>query len=158
MSPEPSRYGSASGLRSLVSIAVLLSLLTTCLALAGSDAVTNLPGQDVTEPVEEEVELLPCQPVDPELQPTMSAEGLENFHGLRRVGQDKITGEIRTLEVAQIKPVVTTRRRSSATKAIALTFDDGPHPIYTAQILDILAEHRAHATFFVLGIYAKKYP
>ena len=158
MSPESSRHGSTSGLRSLTSIAVLLSLLTACLALAGSDAVTTLSGQDVSEPIEEKVELLPCQPVDPELRPTVPAEGLEDFHGLRRVRRSKITGKVATMEVAQIKPVVIAKRRTSATKAIALTFDDGPHPIYTAQILDILAEHHAQATFFVLGIYAQKYP
>ncbi|KAJ5899769.1 Glycoside hydrolase/deacetylase beta/alpha-barrel [Penicillium taxi] len=33
---------------------------------------------------------------------------------------------------------------------IALTFDDGPW-IYTAQMLDLLAEHGAHATFFLNG-------
>jgi len=158
MSPESSGYGSALGLRSLISIAVLLSLLTTCLALAGSDAVTTLSGQDVTEPVEEQVELLPCQPVDPELRPTVPAEGLEDFHGLRRVSRDKITGKVATMEVAQIKPVVIAKRCTNTTKAIALTFDDGPHTTYTTKILDILAEHHARATFFVLGIYAKKYP
>lgn len=34
---------------------------------------------------------------------------------------------------------------------IALTFDDGPHPVYTAQILDGLKERGVTATFFVLG-------
>ena len=34
---------------------------------------------------------------------------------------------------------------------IALTFDDGPHALYTAEILDILAEYGVHATFFVIG-------
>lgn len=43
-------------------------------------------------------------------------------------------------------------------KRVALTFDDGPHPKYTAEILDILAEYGAHATFFVIGQNAKKYP
>jgi peptidoglycan/xylan/chitin deacetylase (PgdA/CDA1 family) len=33
---------------------------------------------------------------------------------------------------------------------LALTFDDGPGPI-TPALLDVLAEHRARATFFVLG-------
>ena len=36
-------------------------------------------------------------------------------------------------------------------KKIALTFDDGPHPRYTEQILDGLAERDVKATFFVLG-------
>lgn len=39
---------------------------------------------------------------------------------------------------------------SSASPALALTFDDGPSP-WTVEILDLLAEHGARATFFVLG-------
>ncbi len=39
-----------------------------------------------------------------------------------------------------------------------LTFDDGPHPVYTPQILDILARHQARATFFVIGQLAAYYP
>ena len=38
-----------------------------------------------------------------------------------------------------------------AGKYVALTFDDGPHPVYTGEILDILAEYDAKATFFVIG-------
>lgn len=41
---------------------------------------------------------------------------------------------------------------------IHLTFDDGPHPVYTPQILDILARHDARATFFVTGESATLYP
>lgn len=36
-------------------------------------------------------------------------------------------------------------------KIIALTFDDGPHPKYTAAILDLLAKYDAKATFFIIG-------
>ena len=36
-------------------------------------------------------------------------------------------------------------------KAIALTFDDGPHPRYTDMILDILNEYGIRATFFAVG-------
>ncbi len=46
----------------------------------------------------------------------------------------------------------------NAQKCIALTFDDGPHPKYTRQILDILDKHNAKATFFVIGKNAKLYP
>lgn len=38
---------------------------------------------------------------------------------------------------------------------LALTFDDGPNPAWTPRLLDILAEHRVHATFFVLGKFAQ---
>lgn len=41
---------------------------------------------------------------------------------------------------------VPTRRR-----AIALTFDDGPHEDVTPSLLDVLARHGATATFFVMG-------
>ena len=34
---------------------------------------------------------------------------------------------------------------------IALTFDDGPHPIYTPKLLDGLKERKVKATFFVVG-------
>ncbi|GAB2832808.1 glycosyltransferase [Actinocorallia aurea] len=36
-------------------------------------------------------------------------------------------------------------------KTIALTFDDGPDPEWTPAILDVLREHDAHASFFVVG-------
>ena len=43
-------------------------------------------------------------------------------------------------------------------KRIALTFDDGPHETYTAEILSILKEYGIKATFFVVGQNAKAYP
>lgn len=43
-------------------------------------------------------------------------------------------------------------------KKIAITFDDGPHPYYTEQLLDGLKEREAKATFFVLGEHAEQYP
>ena len=36
-------------------------------------------------------------------------------------------------------------------KVIALTIDDGPHPVVTPQILEILNEHQVPATFFLIG-------
>lgn len=43
-------------------------------------------------------------------------------------------------------------------RKIALTFDDGPHPYYTQQLLDGLKERGARATFFVMGKQAEAYP
>lgn len=43
-------------------------------------------------------------------------------------------------------------------KKIALTFDDGPHPRYTPQILDILEKYNIKATFFIIGQNAGYYP
>lgn len=43
-------------------------------------------------------------------------------------------------------------------KIVAITFDDGPHPKYTEEILDVLERHQAKATFFALGQHAEKHP
>lgn len=43
-------------------------------------------------------------------------------------------------------------------KPVYLTFDDGPHPIYTAKILNILKRQHIRATFFILGSRATQYP
>lgn len=42
--------------------------------------------------------------------------------------------------------------------AVALTFDDGPHPSFTPQILDHLAARNLKATFFVIGRLARQHP
>ncbi|WP_317854572.1 polysaccharide deacetylase family protein [Chakrabartyella piscis] len=41
---------------------------------------------------------------------------------------------------------------------VALTFDDGPHPVHTEAILDVLAEYNVVATFFELGSLVESYP
>jgi peptidoglycan/xylan/chitin deacetylase (PgdA/CDA1 family) len=41
---------------------------------------------------------------------------------------------------------------------VYLTFDDGPNPGATARILDILGEHEARATFFLVGRHAEMFP
>ena len=45
-----------------------------------------------------------------------------------------------------------------APRTIALTFDDGPDPVWTPRILDTLRRHRVHATFFVIGTAAADHP
>ena len=41
---------------------------------------------------------------------------------------------------------------------VALTFDDGPDPVWTPLVLDALARARARATFFVVAPRAARYP
>ena len=41
---------------------------------------------------------------------------------------------------------------------IALTFDDGPDPAWTPQVLDVLAQFHVRATFFVVGSHVARYP
>jgi len=49
-------------------------------------------------------------------------------------------------------------RGSPTSKVVALTFDDGPSPIWTPQILDELKRAGVKATFFMIGEHVAKYP
>lgn len=46
----------------------------------------------------------------------------------------------------------------SGDKRVSLTFDDGPDPKWTPQVLDLLAVHNVKATFFLLGPNAEAHP
>ncbi|MCE9634213.1 MAG: polysaccharide deacetylase family protein [Planctomycetes bacterium] len=43
-------------------------------------------------------------------------------------------------------------------RRIALTFDDGPHPVWTPRVLDALRARGVRATFFVVGANARRHP
>ncbi|WP_322486792.1 polysaccharide deacetylase family protein [Chloroflexus sp.] len=45
-------------------------------------------------------------------------------------------------------------RVATTEPVVALTFDDGPHPLYTPHLLDLLERYHARATFFLLGQHA----
>lgn len=55
-------------------------------------------------------------------------------------------------------------RRIVQTRGVAgggaryLSFDDGPHPVHTPALLDLLAEHGARASFFLVGKRVEQYP
>lgn len=49
-------------------------------------------------------------------------------------------------------------RMPTSEPVVALSFDDGPHPIRTPQVLTMLGEHGAHATFFLIGQRAAAHP
>lgn len=50
------------------------------------------------------------------------------------------------------------RKVAVCENVVALTFDDGPDPINTPVLLEVLQRHQARATFFVMGERAQKYP
>ncbi len=62
------------------------------------------------------------------------------------------------LEVIQITEQNSESFEQNDLKKIALTFDDGPHPYYTEQLLDGLKERGVVATFFVTGEHAVLHP
>lgn len=79
------------------------------------------------------------------------------------VGQLILNGGLTTsgLGALHLSPVVNKflarralRRFCSRERVLCLTFDDGPSPILTPQLLDILGEHKIQATFFMIGTQA----
>ena len=53
-------------------------------------------------------------------------------------------------------PVV--NRATGESRSVVLTFDDGPAPPFTEQVLDILAQHKISATFFLCGKNVESHP
>jgi peptidoglycan/xylan/chitin deacetylase (PgdA/CDA1 family) len=51
-----------------------------------------------------------------------------------------------------------TMRRTGDRSSMALTFDDGPNPAATPQLLDLLARYEAKATFFLIGRHVRAFP
>ena len=54
--------------------------------------------------------------------------------------------------------LVANRSRVDGERCVALTFDDGPDPVDTPKLLDLLKEKGVKATFFVIGKRADQYP
>jgi peptidoglycan/xylan/chitin deacetylase (PgdA/CDA1 family) len=55
-------------------------------------------------------------------------------------------------------PSLLWRMPKTAEKTLYLTFDDGPHPLITPLVLEILKRYNAKATFFCIGNNVQKYP
>ena len=62
------------------------------------------------------------------------------------------------IAMEKMKPTKPVSPGDPNAKRIALTFDDGPHPKVTEQILNTLDKYHAKATFFMLGSRVKHYP
>lgn len=56
------------------------------------------------------------------------------------------------------RPVRMIRSVPVPVKAVALTFDDGPNPVWTPQVLALLRTYGAKATFFEIGLALSRYP
>ena len=64
-------------------------------------------------------------------------------------------GALRSAALRVANPRRALRREGAA---VALTFDDGPDPEFTPQVLDVLAERGVRATFFLVGRRARTHP
>jgi peptidoglycan-N-acetylglucosamine deacetylase len=78
--------------------------------------------------------------------------------GLRRFDLDKQSGDIDDETYIDLPTNYVIRRVGQIPGKIALTFDDGPDPEWTPQILDILKQKHVPATFFVIGENMESHP
>ncbi len=85
---------------------------------------------------------------------TPGADGIVEHRTGRISGEqvDKVTQQATDTTVAWHSP------DTQGEKVVALTFEQGPDPHFTAQILDLLEENEARATFFFVGDKAKSNP
>jgi peptidoglycan-N-acetylglucosamine deacetylase len=78
--------------------------------------------------------------------------------GSRTFETDTQTGDIDDETYTRLPTSYVIRRVGQVPKTLALTFDDGPDPQWTPQILRILKEKNVKATFFIIGANAEAHP
>ncbi len=69
-----------------------------------------------------------------------------------------VTKELSKSEALAIQSYAIERYGQTKGKRIALTFDDGPDPTYTPQLLDLLSRESAPSTFFAIGGNVTRFP
>ncbi len=94
-----------------------------------------------------------AEPVTPQKLEEQTA--IIRKHHLKRL-DDKLTNDLKVIdENCKYESDISTRPPENH---VVLTFDDGPEPIQTEYILDILKRHHISATFFMIGEKVKQYP
>jgi peptidoglycan/xylan/chitin deacetylase (PgdA/CDA1 family) len=71
---------------------------------------------------------------------------------------DLLRKTCRRLKAIPLFVIGTITHVSTSKPAVALTFDDGPDPVWTPRLLDVLQQHHAKATFFMVGQAAERHP
>jgi len=89
---------------------------------------------------------------------TISGKGLTDIVLPNKAPTGKALPNKALADNTPIEKTLSKIRTIASPGTVALTFDDGPSPIYTAQVLAILDKYHVKATFFLLGVNAKEYP
>ena len=119
--------------------AAVLAAGITLLAILADGAVSST-GQQA-----------PARPDPPTATPARTPGAVPTVRALPPAGAP--TGP--TARATGLPPGLT---RTTGTRAVALTFDDGPHPIWTPKVLDQLRKAGVKATFCLIGTEAQRYP
>lgn len=99
-----------------------------------------------------------AQDIDIEGQGEILQIASEPAAGSRSIDRDKDTGDIDDEHYIALPRSYVIQRVGTEPRKIALTFDDGPDPEWTPQILDILKAKHVPATFFIIGENAEASP
>ena len=78
--------------------------------------------------------------------------------GARNLEVDQSNGFIKSEQFTQLPTSYVVQRTGDRPGLLALTFDDGPDPRWTPQILDVLKREQVPATFFIIGKNGQAYP
>ena len=134
-------------MRQLIHIFLSCLMLTSCSTAA---ALPETPPEHLV-PAEQAAQILPEVP-EPGRMPELFPLDQEAEEGAA-------PEEGSPAPETPVEPLPETQRVVDPTRPmVALTFDDGPHAVYTDQILDILEEHGAVATFFEVAANLHKAP
>ena len=122
------------------------------------DDIRVIPGADEVEPVREET--LTVEPVPRAIGngtvPKVVSAGASSVY-LLTIGE--VSGEVAATETVSVGvPAVVRMVPPDGAPVVALTFDDGPWPGQTEQVLAILRERNVPATFFMLGTQVQRAP
>ncbi len=127
-------------------------------SVESGDKLDVIPSLDRTEAVETEiVEVVLADVVEGEGEYT-TVKQLGTV-GRKLVSRGRVSGKLISVRnLAEARPFHVARTKEKPVKVIALTFDDGPTPPYTKQIMDTLSALQGTATFFVVGGQAALFP
>ncbi|MGI8686638.1 MAG: polysaccharide deacetylase family protein [Acidimicrobiales bacterium] len=118
--------------------------------LQAGDRIAVTDGKDTVEPTETRQVEVPAPPLPP-------VETVLWYPGAPGVDEQTV-GTISDEVVASTRLVEPVAPRREEGQVIALTFDDGPSPTWTPQVVQILAEEGVRATFCMVGDMVRKRP
>lgn len=123
------------------------------------DRLTSHSGADERETIEVTQTAIPFE---------TRYEGNGSLAEIRRLGAPGVLsvtrGRVSGIEITStvltepVDTLIMRTRPGRGEKVVALTFDDGPWPGSTARILALLDKHKVRATFFLLGVQARRLP
>jgi peptidoglycan/xylan/chitin deacetylase (PgdA/CDA1 family) len=122
------------------------------------DTVSTSSGADLVESLVEETRTVDASPkvIGDGPVATIVAPG---DAGVELCVRGAVSGDVFAVEtVREARPAVVRRSPLPGTRVVALTFDDGPWPRQTAEVLKILADKGVPATFFMVGSCVKVAP